>query len=97
MVKFEIPVNYDAEITLECYPQIKNYSPTTEPASRPIWSSGKEIGRESYDKLFVEINTLEELVNFITELNQKIILRREDEEDMSFGHLCLEIYDGWRE
>ena len=72
------------------------YSPTTEPDSRPIWRSGKEIGREPYNKLFVEINTLEELVNFMTELNQKIILRREDEEDMSFGHLCLEIYDGWR-
>lgn len=96
-MKFEIPVYYDAEITLNSYPQIKNYSPTTEPDSRPIWRSGEEIGREPYNKLFVEINTLEELVNFMTELNQKIILRREDEEDMSFGHLCLEIYDGWRE
>lgn len=96
-MKFEIPVDYDAKITLKHYPQIKNYSPTTEPDSRPIWRSGEEIGREPYNKLFVEINTLEELVGFMTELNQKIILRREDEEDMSFGHLCLEIYDGWRE
>lgn len=96
-MEFEIPVDYDTEITLECYPQIKNYSPTTKPDSRPIRHFGKEIGREPYNKLFVEINTLEELVNFMTELNQKIILRREDEEDMSFGHLCLEIYDDWRE
>lgn len=96
-MKFEIPVDYTAEIMFERYPKIKDYSPTTEPDSRPMYRFGKYIGEEPYNKLFVDINTLEELVGFMTELNQKIILRREDEEDMSFGHLCLEIYDGWRE
>lgn len=41
-MEFEIPVDYDAEITLECYPQIKNYSPTTKPDSRPIRRFEKE-------------------------------------------------------
>lgn len=96
-MKFEIPVDYTAEITIKRYPQIKNYSPTTESASRSIRKLGRYVEEEPYNKLFVNINTLEELVDFMTELNQKIILRREDEEDMSIGHLCLEIYNGWRE
>lgn len=96
-MKFEIPGWYDAKVTLSCYPQLKKFPLSIEPDSRPIWNSRKEIGREPYNKLFVEIDTLEELIDFMTVLNSKIILRREDEEDMSISHLCLEIYDGWRE
>lgn len=92
---FEIDV-VSGELTLNRYPQLNNYSPMLKPDVRiKYWREQKY--EEQYNRLFIEIKSIEELVELMTAINQKIIIRREDEWDMSVGNLFLEIYDGWRE
>lgn len=94
-MKFEVIYCDDGKSTLHFYPQIKDFDYSTKEAVRE-----KSVRRnkvvEHYQKLFVNIDSIEEMVNFITSIGTDILLHKNEEGDIE-GNVYLEIYDGYIE
>lgn len=80
---------------LRVYPQIEKYNPLIKEYQ---WNRGKG---QVYTKkgLFIELNSLEELVGFSNKIGKKLIINDNYAMyDMEHNQLnTIEIYDDWRE
>lgn len=77
------------------YPQIEKYNPLIKEYQ---WNWGKEH-IDTKKGLFIELNSLEELVDFSSKIHQSFIINDNyNMYDMELNQLnTIEIYDGWRE
>lgn len=94
-MKFEIVYCDNAKATLHFYPQIKDFEYSTKEAVREKLVRRNKV-TEHYQKLFVNINSIEEMVDFAASIGTNILLRKNEEKDIE-GNIYLEIYDGYIE
>lgn len=86
---------YEIDELLRDYSQIKKYNPLIKEYQ---WDWGK--GHISTNKgLFIELNSLEELVNFSNKIHKSFIINDNcNMYDMNHKQInTIEIYDDWRE
>lgn len=85
----------EINVLLRTYPQIEEYNPLIK-EYQCDWGKGQVYTKKG---LFIELNSLEELVGFSNKIGKKLIINDNYAMyDMKHNPLnTIEIYDGWRE
>ena len=78
----------DIDTLLDRYPYLKNLTPKKEVVERDWWH-----GTRKETALTIEIESLEQLMNLMTDVDHELVVGPVDDYKMPY----IEIYDGYRE